>query len=585
MGYTHVLFGAPGTGKTQAGADIIVSVELTRGVKLQECTITSFTVDASNEIIHRIFSMLGITDETKIDNMKKDMSWGTIHSICFKYLMSKGIKVGNVITVGDLRKWADSVGLEHRWFYDKNVVLTQQQILKYGMIEPNDTEAGVVLQAIEWMKHEHYDKVIAIPPDKLEEGISNLQDVIREAPILTEATVDIDKKKFKIQTGELLSINDLLPHFWYTYEMYKKEHQKIDYSDMLLYAYIDKFVPDTRVLLVDEFHDLSRLKYEIYKLWKQKHERTYIMLDDDQSIFQFIGASAEFGISEQKTASRVTVLSQSFRLPSMIKNYTTSFIERNIRPHKRVHKEFAPRKEGGILWNVKKYVDFPAFVKEHLAGTGFILTRTNYHLKEVTKMLLSDPELVIPYRYIRPDAISYFNTQFVNLVNAIIKYDKQEGLTNDEVYALLLRIKKDDLQQIVKPGMIDLLRQKPRESYPFEFIVNNIFSRPILSYDLIQHLKIDDDLEKFILTKAFKKAEPIELPIKLQIGTIHSAKGLQADTVFLINNITRRIERSMSKSKENYENEARVWYVGMTRAKERLYIINDLFKTKRIFPI
>jgi len=592
MGYVHVLFGAPGTGKTQAGADIIVNVELTRGVKLQDCTITSYTVDASNEIIARIFYMLGITDEKKIEDIRQGMSWGTIHSICFRYLMSKGIKIKNVITVGDLRKWADSMGLEHRWTYDRSVVYTQQQILKYGMIEPQDTEAGVVLQAIEWVKHQYFDKILSIPPDKIEDGILKLTDIIHEAPILYESTVNVFNRKFKTPSG-LFSIYELLPYFWIEYEMYKRRENKIDYTDMLLYAYNDKFIPDTKVLLVDEFHDISRLKYAIYKLWRDKHERTYIMLDDDQAIFQFIGASAEFGLQEQKTASRVTILSQSFRLPSLIKNYATSFIRANIHPSHRVDKQFEPRADGGVFWHVKKKVYLPSFVKQHLSGTGFILTRTNYHLKLVTRTLLSSvmsrepyqERILIPYRYIRPDAISYYNIRFVNLINALIKYANQESITYEELYALLLRIRKEQLNHIVKPGMIDFIRRIQKETYDFDFIIKNIFVKPVLIDELITMLRMDDELENEIVSVAYAQGKPIELPIKLQIGTIHSAKGLQADTVFLINNITRRINRAIYKSRENWENEARVWYVGMTRAKERLYIIDDLFGTGLTFPM
>jgi DNA helicase II / ATP-dependent DNA helicase PcrA len=60
------------------------------------------------------------------------------------------------------------------------------------------------------------------------------------------------------------------------------------------------------------------------------------------------------------------------------------------------------------------------------------------------------------------------------------------------------------------------------------------------------------------------------------ILTIHGSKGLEADAVFLHTSITARIHSALLKPGAEMEAEARVWYVGVTRAKEILYLIKDV---------
>jgi superfamily I DNA/RNA helicase len=64
-----------------------------------------------------------------------------------------------------------------------------------------------------------------------------------------------------------------------------------------------------------------------------------------------------------------------------------------------------------------------------------------------------------------------------------------------------------------------------------------------------------------------------------KIMTIHAAKGLEADAAFLHTAITPTIQRGIIESSETSQAEARVWYVGSSRAREMLYIVNDVGKT------
>ena len=555
--YIHVLFGAPGTGKTEALSDILVNVELARGVKLDQCLVASFTVDASEEIINRIFFKLGITDPGEQEKLKDEMFMGTIHSLCFWFLRELGISPDKVMTGKDFITWAERNNLEHIFSIGRSNIISQQTILKYGMIEPQDTQAGVVLQAIEWVNHTFYNDVLTRP-------FSEYSKLIFNAPILYESSVKLNY--------------DLLPQYWDDYEKYKKEHGKIDYADMLLIAYAKDFIPPTRVMFIDEFQDLSPLKYALYRKWTEKHERVYISGDDEQAIFRFIGSSYRFLLQERNRANRVVSLPKSFRLPLTILSVTRRFARQNIIPAHREEKWVEPRARGGIFRLIQTN-DIVDFVSKNLVGSGFILVRTNFQLREITRQLVNHPRLAVPYTYIRPDAQSVYNLSFCNFINALLKYEEEQSLTHDEWYAIVIRLHKG----IVKENIVSKLINEPQPSYSFDDILSMLV-RPMLIDDLIMNLNISD-LEISVASKHMVLKQPIPLPVPLQIGTIHSAKGLQADTVFIINNITRRIRRSIVANIENYEDEARVWYVGMTRAKERLFVIDDYFRTGNVFKI
>ena len=88
------------------------------------------------------------------------------------------------------------------------------------------------------------------------------------------------------------------------YEIYKKELGVIDYVDMILEAYLQNLKINTRILIVDEFQDLSPLQYKLYKLWSDNKEEVYLAGDDDQTIYNFICANSEFLLEERKKVSR-----------------------------------------------------------------------------------------------------------------------------------------------------------------------------------------------------------------------------------------------------------------------------------------
>jgi len=97
-----------------------------------------------------------------------------------------------------------------------------------------------------------------------------------------------------------------------------------------------------------------------------------------------------------------------------------------------------------------------------------------------------------------------------------------------------------------------------------------------LSYDKIYDIL---DLSDSLRT-AFKEAkkEYVQTPIHLRIGTIHSSKGKESDDVIIFKDVSKKIVKEASKNQDNFESEIRVFYVGQSRARERLVILRGGFK-------
>ena len=88
-------------------------------------------------------------------------------------------------------------------------------------------------------------------------------------------------------------------------------------------------------------------------------------------------------------------------------------------------------------------------------------------------------------------------------------------------------------------------------------------------YELLQ-LDLDDSL---YIRKMLERKEPLSSKPRVKLSTIHAAKGGEADNVLLVLDMSKRTLESLQRSLEKQDEEHRVWYVGVTRAKQNLYFI------------
>ena len=82
-----------------------------------------------------------------------------------------------------------------------------------------------------------------------------------------------------------------------------------------------------------------------------------------------------------------------------------------------------------------------------------------------------------------------------------------------------------------------------------------------------------DPEESLYIREMLRLEEKLNSPARVKLSTIHAAKGGEAENVLLILDNTKKIRDAVERSEDKYDEEQRVWYVGVTRTKQNLYIL------------
>lgn len=327
--------------------------------------------------------------------------------------------------------------------------------------------------------------------------------------------------------------------FLKNYEFYKKQIGRIDYSDMLQDV-IDKKIPlDTPILMVDEFQDLTAQMHQVFELWAETCKDVYIAGDPNQSIYGFFGGSPDYF---RNWEAEEIVLGETYRLSEQINNYSRDLLK--------CHKMSAPdikavKVDSNVIFRVPYHIELPTFPSE------LHLTRCNYQAGALAIKLASEGKVF---------SAPYYGWK-----------DNEIDAANGIITLRTLNEAERTPQQMVALGKLykNLLFDKIRSGNIFDGMTSN---------NKLLRAKLAGIMNRTcIITK-----EEVQ---NRKIMTIHGAKGLEADAVFLHLGITPEIRKAILLPGEDQRAEARVWYVGITRAKKVLYLIEDAKYNFPLMPI
>ena len=334
---------------------------------------------------------------------------------------------------------------------------------------------------------------------------------------------------------------------------YKSSHLLVDFTDMLTRYYNDGYKPELEVLFVDEAQDLSPLQWRIVEQLMDHSKNVVIAGDDDQAIFRWSGADVDYFINLAEVPEhKVTILHKSYRLPRAV--YELS-IGVSAQIERRTIKAFKPTRLGGRVEYCNGLDDI-----DMDAGEWLILVRNVY---------LAAPIL----EYIRISGYSYEGFGDVprdaESLKAALGWEKLRSgrrVTVQEARTILSYASRRKVQGNVRNAL------SARDNNTLVDMMDLAKWCHIPEPDEIWHKALDkisvEDREYYIAAR--RRGESLVGDPRIRISTIHGAKGGEADNVVLLTDMSARTFNGMA---ENMDDEARVFYVGITRAKKRLFII------------
>lgn len=571
-----MVLAGPGSGKTLTIAKRIEYLIMKHKVRPEEILVITFTKYAAQEMKNRTRSICGPSSYA--------VTFGTFHGIYYGIL-----------------KWA--------YRLNQSNLLSDEE--KYRILRE-------ILPGIDWDQEPEAD-----------EEKDYLQELAIEIGNVKNNCMDIEEyEPVKYTTEKFRKL-------YRTYEETKKKYRKIDFEDMLIQCR-DLFVkrPDIlkkwqekfQYILVDEFQDVNQAQYDVVRMLAAPQDNLFVVGDDDQSVYGFRGAKPGIMMEFMKDypKARQILLDVNYRSSGYIVKGALRVIGNNkIRFEKKIE-AFKKPDETVHVQEVKDPVQEAEYVLERIReyrekGVTYtemaVLYRTNVDARAMSELMT---EYQIPFvmkeylnniyeHFIALDMISYLRLSqgeyerkyFLRIANRPNRYLTRESMKTGNVsYESLRRYYRD------KDWMVDRIDQlewdmkmicdktpyaaiqyiRKRMGYD-EFLKEYAAYRKISSEDLFAVLEeIWQNSKGYGTIKEwFEHIESYGKMLKEQnkkngekegvnLMTMHAAKGLEFDTVFVIEANEGSCPYKKATADEEIEEERRLFYVAMTRAKRKLVI-------------
>lgn len=384
-------------------------------------------------------------------------------------------------------------------------------------------------------------------------------------------------------------------------------------------------------ILIDEFQDINRVQYEVIRMLAAPRYNLFVVGDDDQSIYGFRGAKPELMLymKQEFPALRTISLTMNYRSTEFITGAAARVILHNdTRFYKRVQ-SFRGRGQNVHVQEVLDEQEEAQYVTEEIQkkldqgikpGEIAVLFRTAVQARMISE-ILSEHRIPFEMRdyvtnfyrhFIVKDMMAYLQlaagkrdrSLFLTICNRPLRYLARNSMENRQVNFEDLRkfyCDKDWMLDIIDQFDVDVRMMKNMAPYAaIQYIRKKIGYDDFLKEYAEKHqipwkqlMDVMAELEE--RSKNFKSYDEWEIHIakytqeleeqqakarkikgerenKVQLMTIHSAKGLEFEDVFVIHANEGEIPHQKAEKKEEIEEERRLFYVALTRAKNNLCI-------------
>lgn len=574
-----MVIAGPGSGKTSVITYRIKNLIAGHNVPAREILVITFAKAASEEMKKRFFQIMG--DEAA------GVTFATFHSFFFTVIRSiLGYGLDNVLSEDTRRE----------------VVRSAINSLQTGLDEGDDFLQNV-LNEISLVKNElidiQYHNPIELPADSF-----------REIAKLYE--------KWK-QENNKIDFDDMLTK---CYSLIKEDKRELD-----------RWRNRYKYIMIDEFQDINRVQYEAVKLFAKPLDNIFVVGDDDQSIYRFRGSRPEFLLNFKKDFPGVenVILNVNYRSTDNIINICNSVIANN---KKRFQKNIRGTNIGGNLpviinsENTRQEAFMIANKIKQMSKTAdlseiAVIYRTNIQARPLIDVFM---DMRIPFvvkddapgiyeHWISKDVYAYFklaldrsdNASFERIANKPKRYISKSALAiarkkggsvlsnlyDDKATPIWLLTRLEELMFYLNAlksrtpyeafrylrqavGYDDYIKEyadyrKMNSKGMFEILTE--LQEAAKGYENIEEYinHVDDVIIKIKDDKAAKRQKSM-IQSGVTLSTMHGVKGLEYETVFVASVIEGIVPHEKSKTDTELEEECRMLYVAMTRAKSRLYI-------------
>lgn len=566
-----IVLAGPGSGKTLVITQRVRYLIEAYHVRPQEILVITFTKAAAQEMQSRFQAL----------SRQRGVTFGTFHAVFFHIL-------------------------KYAYHYSAANILTEEK--KYQILQRLLSESGL-----------HF-----------EDEKETLSEIASEISVVKNEQIPLEHYYSKSCPEEMFR------GFYRKYEEMHRREGLLDFDDMMTMTYelltqradiLAAWQRHYRYILVDEFQDINLLQYAILRLLADPERNLFIVGDDDQSIYRFRGAKPEIMLNFPKDYpdAKQIVLDRNFRSVAsviraaqlVIRENTKRFAKRAVHVRKGQGqidiREFSGQ-EHESLYLIKK-------VQESLAG-GIppneiaVLYRTNQGARPYAERLM---EFNIPFEmrdalpniyehWIAKDLFAYLHlarerldrAEFLQVMNRPKRYIARDAIDAKVISLETLRTYYEDNDWMLdRIDRLELDLRMLKDMAPYaavnyirygmnyeEYLQEYAKARRMKPEELTDILdEIQDGCRPFKTVEAWyehltaykerlleQRGKKERDPDAITLATLHSAKGLEFQEVFLVDVNEGTIPHRKASMEADLEEERRLFYVGMTRAKDRLHL-------------
>lgn len=584
-----MVLAGPGSGKTTVITYRVKNLIQNYNVPPERILVITFTKTAANEMRERFKNIAENTYANRV-------TFATFHSIFFRIIRSAlGYKLDNVLKEEERRIILKNIINELDIDYED-----EEEFLK-------DISSEISLMKNELADVQYYNSMVC--------SMDDYKSIINKYETYKSEHNKIDFDDMLCICWRELNKNVQCCEWW---------QKKYDY------------------ILIDEFQDINRVQYETICLLSRKHSNLFIVGDDDQSIYKFRGARPEFLLKfpEDFCNVKTVILDTNYRSTDKIIFLANKIILNN---EYRYNKNIIGTGKNGkkpILINsenteeeallISKYIN-----KLHNNGLKWsdiaVIYRTNIQARAFVDKLM---DLNFPFfikdempniyeHWIAKDLLAYIklsldlskNNELERIINKPARYisklliqqaKKKQGI----ILYNLMNLNNTQIWQRERLEELDYHLNALKKLNPFECFK---YIRQTINYD--EYIKQYANFRKISNKGLFEVADELKEAAKkyntkeeflvhvqnfseelknqrltrnkisneaITLTTMHGAKGLEFDAVFVISVVEGIIPHEKSKTKDEIEEERRLFYVAVTRAKQFLFIstINTRYEQK-----